>query len=84
MIAGLHVGHLRADRLDDAGRLVTEHRRHRARVLALHEVEVGVAQPGGDRPHQHVVRTDRADLHVVDDQLTGNVFEHGSFHRRRH
>ena len=44
VIAGLHVRDLRADGLDDAGRLVAEHRGHRARVLALHEVEVGVAQ----------------------------------------
>ena len=44
VIAGLHVRDLRAHRLDDAGRLVTEHGRHRVRVLALHEVEIGVAQ----------------------------------------
>jgi hypothetical protein len=28
------------------------------------------------------VRTDRADLHVVDDELTGNLFEHRSLHGR--
>ena len=80
VIAGLQVRDLRADRFDDAGRLVAEHRGYRARVLALHEVEVGVAQAGGDRLHQHFVRADGADLHVVDDQLAGNVFEHSSFH----
>ena len=81
VIAGLHVGDLRADRLDDAGRLVAEHRRHRARVLALHEVQVGVAQPRGGGLHQHLVRTDRADLHVVDDQLARDGLENRSFHR---
>ena len=40
-----------------------------------------MAQPGGRGPHQHLVRTDGADLHVVDDQLARNVLEHRSLHR---
>ena len=80
MIAGLHVRDLRADGLDDAGRLVAEDGGHRVRVLALHEVEVGMAQSRGSGLHQHLVRTHRADLDVVDDQLAGDGFENGSFH----
>ena len=32
------------------------------------------------RLHQHLVRTDGADLHVVDDEVTGNGFENGRLH----
>ena len=80
VITGLDVRNLRTDGLDDTGRLVAEHRRYRRRILALHEVEVGVAQSRGRRLHQHLVRADRADLHVVDDELTGDVFENSSLH----
>ena len=81
VIAGLHVRDLRPDGLDDPGRLVPEDRGHGARVLALHEVEIGVAQTRRGRLHEDLVRADGADLHVVDDQLTRDVLEHGSFHR---
>ena len=47
VVARLHVGDVLADGLDDAGRLMARHRRVMVRVLALHEVEVAVAQPGG-------------------------------------
>ena len=80
MVAGLQVRDVGPDRLDHAGRLVPEHRRHRARVLALHEVEVGVADAGRDRLHQHLAGADRADLHVVDDELARDLFEHRCFH----
>jgi len=81
MIAGLQVRHLRADRLDDPRRLVAEHRRYRARILAFHEMEIGVAQSRGGRLDQHLVRADGADLHVVDDQLTRDGLENRSLHR---
>ena len=71
VVAGRDVGDLLADGLDHAGRLVAEHRRKAARVQALHEVEVGVAQTRGDGAHEHLARTDRAELDVVDDELAG-------------
>ena len=71
MVARRDVRDLLADGLDDARRLVSEHRGKGARVQALHEVEVGVAQTRGDGAHEHFVRTDRAELDVVDDELTG-------------
>ena len=45
------------------------------RVLALHEVEVRVTQARRGRLYQHLVRTDGADLYVVDDEVTRNVLE---------
>ena len=81
VIARLQVRHLRADRLHDACGLVPEHRRDRMRVGALHEVEIGVTQARRRGAHQHVVRTDGADLHVVDDQLARDVLEYRSLHR---
>ena len=64
------------------GRLVPEHRGHGMRVQALHEVEVGVAQAGGDGAHENLVRGRCSDLHVVDDEHAGDLFENRSFHDR--
>ena len=39
-------------------------------------------RPGRDGAHEHLVRADGADLHVVDDELAGDLFENRSFHDR--
>ena len=73
MIARLDVVDRRPDRLDDAGRLVAEHGGARVRVLALHEVQVAVAQPGGDGADEHLARTGFVDVDVLDVELTGDA-----------
>ena len=80
VVARLHVADLVADRLDDAGRLVAEHGGQRVGVLALHEVQVGVAQPGRGGADQHLARAGRADLHLVDLEAPGHGLEEGSTH----
>jgi len=66
VVAGHEVGHVLADRLDDARRLVPEGHRHGPRAVAVDDREVGVAQPGRADPHQDFaaarpVQLDRCD-----------------------
>jgi len=55
VIAGLQVGHVLAQRLDDAGGLVAQGHRHRAGTVAVDDGQVAMAQAGGGDPHQHLV-----------------------------
>ena len=75
MIAGLDVVHHRADRFDHARRLVAEHRRARERILALHEVQVAVAQAGGSRPDQDFPGAWFGDVEILDVEVTRNAVE---------
>ena len=61
----------RADLLDDPGRLVAEHDRHRIAQRALDDLEIGVAQPGRLDPHQHVVAA------LSGPAVTVSIFERG-------
>jgi hypothetical protein len=70
VVAGLDVGDVAADGLDDAGRLVAEDRGRRVRVLALHEVEVAVAAAGGAGLDEHLARSRLVDLDLVDDEAS--------------
>jgi hypothetical protein len=76
VVAGSDVGHLVADGLHHAGRLVAEHDRRHPRVLALHEVQVAVAEPGGGGADEHLPRAGRPDLHLVDLELARDLPEH--------
>src|SRR5438552_2943800 len=80
LVATPDVGHVRANRLDDAGRLVTEHRGGRVDVLALDEVQVAVAHPGGRRPDQHLAGTGRVERHLLDHERRRDLSEHGCLH----
>ena len=80
MIAGHQVVHCGTHGLNDASRLVTEHGGARTWILALHEVQVRMTQPGGGDPHQDLVRTGRVDGDVLDGQLTWIGLQHGSSH----
>ena len=60
---GADVRHAVADRLDDAGALVTEHDRMAPGAeMAVGEVQVGVADPGGGHAHQQLARARRLQL----------------------
>ncbi|HVM52795.1 MAG TPA: alcohol dehydrogenase catalytic domain-containing protein, partial [Acidimicrobiales bacterium] len=80
VVTGLDVGDVGPDRLDDAGRLVAEHGGRRIRVLALHEVQVGVAAPGRGGLDEHLPWAGLVDLHVVDDELARDLLQNGSLH----
>ena len=67
-VAGLDVGDVVADFLDDAGGLVTEDGRARHGVLALHEVEVGVADAGGAGADEDLVGAGLVDIDIFDDE----------------
>ena len=62
VVAGGDLVHPRTDGLDDAGALVAEHDRQGHRVHLVAHDEVGVAQPGGDDAHEHLVVPGRAEV----------------------
>src|SRR5690606_24087903 len=51
---------------DTARRLVAEEHRHRARPVAVHHGQVGVTQPGGLDLEQHLARSGRVELDLLD------------------
>jgi hypothetical protein len=80
VVARLDVVDHRTDRLHDAGRLVTEHGRAREGVVALHEVQIAVAEARRSRSDQHFSRAGLADLDLLDVETTRNRVEHCSLH----
>jgi hypothetical protein len=56
MIAWLDRANLRPDLLDDTGTFMAENDRERSRIAALDDVEVRVADAGGDGADEHLVR----------------------------
>lgn len=63
MVAGLDV----RDGLDDARRLVSQHHRRRVEVdLPIEYMLVTVAHARGRGADQHLTRSRRIDLHVLD------------------
>ena len=81
MIAGLHIGDVGADLLDDAGELVTEHRRQRMRIEPFHEMQVGVAEPGDGGADQHLARAGLLQADVLDHQRLVDFIQDGGLHR---
>jgi hypothetical protein len=68
VVALLDVVHLRADLLDDAGRLVAQHDGQRMRVKPLDEVQVGMAEARVGGAQEHLARGRLVDRHVLDDE----------------
>ena len=66
MIARPHLGDRGADRLDDAGAFMPEHRRQRNRVPLVANDQVGVADPARDHADQHLVGLKLAQLETLD------------------
>ena len=80
VVARFDMGDVGADRLDDPGGLVARHGRGVVAVLAFHEVEIAVAEPGGDGAHQHLARTRPVDLDLGDLQHGGDLRQNGGAH----
>jgi len=81
VVAGLDVGDVLADRLDDAGRLVPQHHRHRRRVGALDEVQVAVAEARGGGPDQDLAPLRLGDRDVLDRHRLARSVQDGGLHR---
>ena len=80
VVAGLDVGHARADLLDDARRLVAEHHGQRRRPVAVHDVPVAVADARGLHLHAGLAGA-RALLGQIHDlERRVRLEEDGSFH----
>src|SRR5579883_894654 len=64
VIARLHVVHARAD-LDDLARtFVAQHDRRGPRPVAVHQREVGMAEPGTAHLHQHLAFARRIEIEL--------------------
>ena len=82
VVAGLELRHVRADRLDEARRLVPQDGRRRKRVVAVDEMQVGMADTARHRAHQHLAPEGLGDVDLLDGQrLLGTVEDRG-FHVR--
>src|SRR5207247_8128283 len=82
VIAGLDLGHVRTDGLDDAGGLVAEDRGGRELIVAVDEVKVAVAHAAGDRADEHLAADGLRDVDVLDGERLLGTVEHGGFHGR--
>ena len=80
MVAGLHVGDLLADFLDDAGRLVSEDRGRGARIKSVDEMEIAVAYAAMRRLDEDFAVLRLVDLDVLDGQRLIGAMEDGGFH----
>src|SRR6185312_10322213 len=79
VVAGLYIGDLIADRLHDTRGLVAEDRRRWHRVKAIDKVQVTVANPGGDRPHEHFMGERLVDVDRFNGEWLMGTVEHCSF-----
>jgi len=77
------VDHHRPQLVVDAGGLVAEHQRERARVVAVDDVQIGVAHPARSDLDQFAGTDLGLAVRSVDDQRLAGPGEHDSEHRRR-
>ena len=85
MIADPQRGDIGAHRLDDAGAFVAEHERpiEREAAAAVDDVQVAVADAGGDGAHQHLAAPRLVDVHLLDGQRFMHLAEDGGGHFHR-
>ena len=79
MVAHPHRGDVGTDRLDDAGALMPQHERaiEREAAVAIHHVQVAVADAGGDRAHQHLAAPGLVDVDRFDGQWLVHLAKYG-------
>ena len=82
VIAGLEVGHVLADCLDDARRFVAEDAGHHHRHVAGDDVEIAVADARRGGPGQDLVGARLVDVDVLDRERGVQFTEDGGFHGR--
>ena len=81
MIAGLDIGDVGADLLDDTGEFVAEHRRQRVRIEPFHEMQVGVTEPGDRGADQDLAGPGLLQADVLDHQRLVDFMQDGGLHR---
>jgi hypothetical protein len=80
VVADLDRAHFRTDLLDDASALVAEDDGQLRGIGAFDEVEVRMADPGGDRAHQDLVRAGLGDLDILDLEGFAHLAQNSGFH----
>ena len=68
--------HVRAERLDDGGSLVTEHDVRRSLPLAVDDMEVRVAHARGNHPNQHLAALRLVQQQILDLERAPGPAEH--------
>ena len=81
VIAGLHIGDVGADLLDDAGGFMAEHRGQRMRIEPFHEVQVGMAEAGDRGADQDFARAGIRHADILDHQRLVDFMQDGGLHR---
>jgi hypothetical protein len=76
VVAGGQPGHPAADLLDDARALVPAHDRVPGRDVAGAQVVIGVAEPGGGEPDEHLARLRLVEVKLDDLERLAEVPEH--------
>ena len=66
VITLFEIGDTRAERLDDARRLVTERHRRRTRAIAVDDRKIGMAESRGGDPDQHLTASRSIELDRLD------------------
>jgi hypothetical protein len=78
VVAGLDIGDVLADRLDDARAFMAEH--DRGRIEPLDEMQIGMAQPGKGGAQHHFAAPRLFQRHLLDRQRLIRRVQHGGFH----
>ncbi len=81
VIAGLHIGDVGADLLDDAGRFMAEHRGQRMRIQPFHEMQVGMTEAGDAGADQDLARAGIRHADILDHQRLVDFIQDGGLHR---
>ena len=82
VIADPHRGDVLADRLDDAGALVAQHEGpiEREAAVAVDDVQIAVADAGGNGADQHLAAPRLVDVDLLDRQRLVHLAEDGGCH----
>ena len=80
VIARLELAHLEAYLFHDPGGLVAQDGGGGEGIEAVDEVQVAVADAGGDGAHEHLATHGLVDVDFLDRQGLMRAMEHGSFH----
>jgi hypothetical protein len=81
MVARLHIVHVGADLLDDAGGLVAEHGGQRMWVQPFDKMQVGMAEACDCGADQHLARARIGQAHVLDHHGLVDFVQDSGLHR---